>query len=152
MEQEERQPSPNLPDLELNARAAELLGYPVVWSHDPYYPPRHMGRMPYLKGRFRGCNYDWARVPDYCHDQHLAELLCDIHALGYSWSASGVPLISSFQNGIVVHLTFDLRPIRDPKVEVPAGTGQDLQNFGRALVRALIHADENKDAIIASKQ
>jgi hypothetical protein len=148
----EREPARALPDLELNARAAELLGYPVTWSHDPYYPPRHMGRMPYLKGVFRGCNYDWARVPDYCQDERLAELLSDLHALGYSWSASGVPIVSSFQQGIVVHLNMGLRPIRDPKIEVPAGTGQDPQNLGRALVRALIDSEDTKELRSARQQ
>lgn len=56
------------PGPELDAKVAEALGLPVVWSSPPYLSIKHEGRMPYLKGEAGGCNYDWAPVPRYSTD------------------------------------------------------------------------------------
>lgn len=120
---------------ELEAALAEALGLPVVWSSDPYYPPRHPGRMPYLKGEHEGVTYDWASVPRWFTGEETQELLDQLYARGFSWSASGVPIISSAQQGTIVLLKRGLRPPENREDADAEGRGL---TFASALVRAAL--------------
>lgn len=134
---EERQLMRGISNLELDALVAECLGLPLIWSSDPYYPPQHPGRMPYLHGPHpqRPQTYEWTPCPRWSEGEQLAPLLDELHGRGYSWAASGVPLVSSAQMGTIVLLKQGLRP---PKSHEEAdGRGIGL-TFPLALARAIV--------------
>lgn len=127
---------------ELDAAVAEALGWTkhrndrpptsvegakLDWEYT-WVPPGRNGDRGYRKA-----------LPRYSTDpKAAAEVLGHLVGLGYSWTASGVPVWSSAQPGVVVLLKKGLRPPRDKSEADAAAWGPDLpEAICRAALRAV---------------